>query len=920
MKILNIGIKNLNSLKLETRIALDEAPIATSGLFAITGDTGAGKTTLLDAITLALYGRVHRNKDVKEVLSYGATECHAEVEFSVKNELYRASWKLWRAKGAIDGKIQNPVRELGKWNSTQQDFEIIASKIREVDEKVESITGLDYDRFSRSVVLSQGDFAAFLKSGEKERSDLLERITGTAIYSELSKAAYERHKLEKEKLEDLKKEQAALQLLDKEELKALKQQLKTLEKEAKTEKKTIEHFQKIIQWFQQVDLLQSQQVKFAHAFKEINEEKEQFATDAQRIKLHLQAAPFQVQLEKMEAYQKQILFHNENIQQLEQTATTLKAKEDPTQLQLQTKEAELEKLKTEWEEKSPLIDQIIALDKQIETKETPFFKSKNNLNQLKEKHQQNKGQYTQIEKDLSSYTQQLESTIQWLDKHQHLNSIVEDSFHIDKFYTTLRSEYQKQLDLKKEHQTVQKQIKTLEKAQQKIEKTIQSSNQDLEKVLADFDKSTPDSLVKNRNELLHKITSDIDALANSNKNLQQLQILNDQYQELLKELNKFEANLEHLRQEELDINKQMMTAIDMVDELKERLDFKQQVVEQQNMIANYEKDRSRLQEGEPCPLCFSETHPFREKQFKPYVDQALKELEQTKQQYELIYKDYRRLMNRQTDVQLQIETLAGNEVKQLSGAVALQFKKIEQFEERISSIAPELAIEDFALARQSIIKRKIIQFNEKLQKLKLTRDRLIKLDQVLSQQELALKKYESEKADLALQLVRIHEQNKLLDKQITESKQAFEKDVQALNSLLKKYGKTFEIENGKATREELNVLRQSFESNQNDKKTLEEKSRETQQLLTHLSETLKNSEQQIKEETANVSAVEQAIYQDKIKRTSLFGENDPLDFKLNFSNTLKVAETKLLETRDNWNQLQLEIRTNTTQIDRKSVV
>ncbi|MFT7606911.1 MAG: exonuclease SbcC, partial [Saprospiraceae bacterium] len=47
MKILSVGIKNLNSLKLETSIAFDQAPIANSGLFAITGDTGAGKSTIL---------------------------------------------------------------------------------------------------------------------------------------------------------------------------------------------------------------------------------------------------------------------------------------------------------------------------------------------------------------------------------------------------------------------------------------------------------------------------------------------------------------------------------------------------------------------------------------------------------------------------------------------------------------------------------------------------------------------------------------------------------------------------------------------------------------------------------------------------------------------------------------------------------
>jgi exonuclease SbcC len=221
VKIQKVRIKNLNSLRLQTTIALDEPPIANSGLFAITGDTGAGKTTILDAITLALYGKMHRNKEVKEVLSYGSTECFAEVDFQVKDKSYRARWELWRARGKTDGNILGPKRELAQWNDKKQEYIPIAEKIKEVDENVESITGLDYDRFSRSVVLSQGDFAAFLKSGEKERSDLLERITGTEIYSRLSMAAFQRFRAESAALDALKIELENLKILDKDELKTL---------------------------------------------------------------------------------------------------------------------------------------------------------------------------------------------------------------------------------------------------------------------------------------------------------------------------------------------------------------------------------------------------------------------------------------------------------------------------------------------------------------------------------------------------------------------------------------------------------------------------------------------------------------------------------------------------------------------------
>jgi exonuclease SbcC len=116
MKIRTINIRNLNSLRLEVAIHLNQPPLNQVGLFAITGDTGAGKTTILDAITLALYGELHRNKEVKEVLSFGAADALAEVEFETRGSLYRAKWTIWRARGKVDGNVLGPKREVSKWN------------------------------------------------------------------------------------------------------------------------------------------------------------------------------------------------------------------------------------------------------------------------------------------------------------------------------------------------------------------------------------------------------------------------------------------------------------------------------------------------------------------------------------------------------------------------------------------------------------------------------------------------------------------------------------------------------------------------------------------------------------------------------------------------------------------------------------
>jgi exonuclease SbcC len=211
MKILSLRLKNINSLKGEHFIAFNQSPFADSGLFAITGPTGAGKSSILDAITLALYGWAPRfNRDSPfEIMSYHTSDCLAEVEFSVKEKVYRSKWSIHRSRGKVDGEIQQPKMEL---IDVVADV-ILESKKTEVINKVTEITGLDYFRFLRSVMLAQGDFAAFLKADERTRGELLEKITGTAIYTQLSRKAFEKQKEKKQRLEQLESQVDTSRLL-----------------------------------------------------------------------------------------------------------------------------------------------------------------------------------------------------------------------------------------------------------------------------------------------------------------------------------------------------------------------------------------------------------------------------------------------------------------------------------------------------------------------------------------------------------------------------------------------------------------------------------------------------------------------------------------------------------------------------------
>ncbi|MEO7495448.1 MAG: AAA family ATPase [Massilia sp.] len=213
MRILKIAGKNLASLAGEFTVDFEQEPLASSGLFAISGPTGAGKSTLLDALCLALYDATPRllNKkgnvsmmpdvgaetvsaqDPRSLLRRGAAEAWAEVDF-VGNDMlrYRSRWTVRRSYHKATGVLQGSKMSLHRL----PDLAPIGGTKTEVLGETAQRIGLSFDQFTRAVLLAQNEFSAFLKTDENDRGELLETLTGSTIYSLLSRRAYERYKLE----------------------------------------------------------------------------------------------------------------------------------------------------------------------------------------------------------------------------------------------------------------------------------------------------------------------------------------------------------------------------------------------------------------------------------------------------------------------------------------------------------------------------------------------------------------------------------------------------------------------------------------------------------------------------------------------------------------------------------------------------
>ncbi len=632
MRILSLRFENINSLKGSWKIDFSEAPFDNNSLFAITGPTGAGKTTILDAICLALYHETPRlsvSKKQNELMTRHTSHCMSEVEFEVKGQGYRAFWSQKRARNKLDGNLLEPVAELAKLDGT-----IVSDKLRTVRSDISELTGLDFSRFTKSMMLSQGDFAAFLNARPDDRAELLEQLTGTEIYGDISKQVFDNHRSASVDLKMLQSRSEGVTLLDDEQVKMLEQQLTETTEQEKALNAQLQKTQQVKAWCSSFSVNEQNQQAAKTQLLEIEKKELAAKADLDLLTLSSLAEPIKAPYEKMvhyrEQYQQtlqQVTSQTEQLSILEQDIVV--SDEALTLLKSRHGEAETQRKVIE----QVLHDKVQPLDHSISHQQNALTETKNTIAEQSKTLGVNTNALIALETEHKKAIETVQQQQAFLSKGQALAKLPEKLPLWKNQYQQLSQLQANVVALINEQDNTEKTLLTIKNSQQEQQLQISQSEGELKQLNShrQLMAEKTQQLIQN-SHVAQAILSNVEksndksdgTASELTSGMLNQAILDRQNQQLaLKQAQQLAQRFHVLTQEQQVISAQqsqdnqqlIITGQDLV-QLRQRYSATQQqkkdvetLLAQQQTIMALSEHRAKLQPEESCPLCGSTEHP-----------------------------------------------------------------------------------------------------------------------------------------------------------------------------------------------------------------------------------------------------------------------------------------------------------------------
>ncbi len=787
MRILKISAKNINSLKGDTTIDF-EGSFGASALFAITGPTGAGKSTILDIISCALYARTARLQNPSELMSRNSGEAMCEVEFEIKAKRYRATWSQKRARGRHDGNLQPPKMELFDFDAEK----IIESGVSKVPKKIEEICGLDFHRFTQSMMLAQGSFDAFLKANEKDRSALLEKITGTKIYAQISERVYERHKALQQKLEAEQAKLGMITLLDEEVLLEKQKAFAALGAQKEQLKKQLQTLSLQIQWYEQKERLEKEFVQAQAEFAEVRAQKEAAKEAFEKLEAATgarQVAPLYREKKALTQLQEQ---NKERLQNLYAQQKRLHKEKSAEEEALDRLNKRFDEESKEYRAQKEMLKEVRTLLNEELNLQKRWDETEQQYNEASETYARLCGDLEQSEADIAKQEEKLRADENYIQTHQEDASLIENFGLIEEMASRME----------KLSETIQKKSHELQMLEEKLKK---AQNDTTERDL--YEKKTKalkesEVKLKSVQEDLFRLQEKVPQFHEDVQTYRELISAYETYREFAANITRKEAEIAQTKERLEAFFKEREQLEGRITLIKEKRELLQKEAENALLLQKYEADRQKLKEGEPCFLCGATEHPFAHE--SPEVSKPLEyetRLQQCETELQSLEKQY-----------LELEKEISKTESRFKGAkeqLKEEQEALQKLEEKFTVAGLDLASLTYETLQRR--KEKAVKELEAFEQSTQEREMLLKQKETLAQEVQTLQKalHEREKAVESDSQKLTH-----LQEEVANLQSEYEQLTQTLHEKLSVYGAAFVPDAAKKILQTLKGRLQRFKTHQ----------------------------------------------------------------------------------------------------------
>ena len=632
MRILTVQFKNLNSLPGEWQVDFTHPDYSSDGIFAITGPTGAGKTTILDAICLGLYGRTPRldkvTKSSNEIMSRQTGECFAEVTFETQKGRYRCHWSQHRARKKPDGELQQARHEIADADTGA----VLESRITQVSEFIEKATGMDFERFTRSMLLAQGGFAAFLQAPPDERAPILEQITGTEIYSQISMKVHGRRTEEHDKLEILQAELKGIQILSEDEERDLQTSLKEKQSRETELGGEYESLRKAALWLDTVAALEKEIYELDKKWQDFEKRQQDFEQESKKLEKFRKFLSIEGDYRGVGALRAQ---QDNETKELDDAIVKLPEKDKACADALTVKQAAdalLNEARTRQISEADVIKKVRDLDARLSEQKRQVEEKDKAIGEIEKQRKAYKSHIENGEQALKKSHAALKAVREYQTKHAADAALLTNLTLIDRGFALLCDIEAKHIKACEELSAAAGKKESALAACNKIEADHEIARQEFEKGQSELKRLTDEITAILKGREISQWRTETDTFKDRERLLIQTGETIERIDKTCAALDSLKTGIETLKAGNVKLLDEIKSCADKKALLEKDVVTLETQVSLLSRIRDLEEERKRLEDGKPCPLCGATDHPYA-KGNVPVLNEAEAELKKTKTEF-----------------------------------------------------------------------------------------------------------------------------------------------------------------------------------------------------------------------------------------------------------------------------------------------